>query len=202
MTDRGLNADRSKAFVDAVVAIAMTLLILPLMDSVGESAGRGHSTWEWVSDQVDQLQSFAISFVIIAMFWMLHHRLFVSVRTISPALMWITIAWMFTIVWMPVVTALTGQVADDALQKVLYIGSLVITSALLLATRFYVSRHPELHDASRAELRAGMSIDISMIALWLVALGLAIVFPVLGYTTLFIMLLTGVVQSIVARILR
>ena len=31
-------AERPKAFFDAVVAIAMTLLILPLMESVGEVA--------------------------------------------------------------------------------------------------------------------------------------------------------------------
>ncbi len=33
-----LPAERLKAFCDAVVAIAMTLLILPLMESVGDAA--------------------------------------------------------------------------------------------------------------------------------------------------------------------
>ena len=33
-------AERPKAFVDAVVAIALTLLILPLMESVGDVGGR------------------------------------------------------------------------------------------------------------------------------------------------------------------
>ena len=32
-------AERMKAFVDAVVAIAMTLLILPLLESVSDVAG-------------------------------------------------------------------------------------------------------------------------------------------------------------------
>lgn len=41
---RGLSAERTKAFVDAVVAIAMTLLVLPLMESVGDSAARDHPT--------------------------------------------------------------------------------------------------------------------------------------------------------------
>lgn len=201
-TDGGLNADRTKAFVDAVVAIAMTLLILPLMDSVGDSADADHTTWQWLVAHHEQLQSFALSFVIIAMFWMLHHRLFVTVRSISPVLLWITVGWMLTIVWMPVVTALTGQVADDPLQKVLYIGSLVLTSGVLLVTRIYLARHPALHDSARDDLRVGMSIDVSMILLWLIALGLAIAFPVLGYATLLIMFATGAVQSLVARLLR
>lgn len=55
---RELNAERTKAFVDAVVAIAMTLLILPLMDSVNDSAARNHTTAEWLVAERDQLQSF------------------------------------------------------------------------------------------------------------------------------------------------
>lgn len=199
---RGLSAERSKAFVDAVVAIAMTLLILPLMESVGDSADRDHTTAEWLAGESDQLQSFLISFVLIAMFWMLHHRLFVAVQGITPALMWITIAWMLTIVWMPVVTALTGQVADDPLQKVLYIGTLVFTSGMLLLTRVHLSRHPGLHTASASDLRRGMSIDLSMIVLFLVALAVALVVPAVGYLGLLVMFLTGPVQSVVARMLR
>jgi len=199
---RGLSAERSKAFVDAVVAIAMTLLILPLMESVGDSADRDHTTWEWLVDQSDQLQSFLISFVLIAMFWMLHHRLFVAVQGITPALMWITIAWMLTIVWMPVVTALTGQVADDPLQKVLYIGTLIVTSGMLLVTRVHLARHPGCHTASRSDLRRGMSIDLSMMVLFAVALAIALVLPAIGYLGLFVMFFTGPVQSVVARMLR
>jgi uncharacterized membrane protein len=199
---RGLSAERTKAFVDAVVAIAMTLLVLPLMESVGDSAARDHTTGEWLVNQRHQLQSFLISFVLIAMFWMLHHRLFVSVQRITPGLMWITVGWMLTIVWMPVVTALTGQVADDGLQKVLYIGTLVLASATLLVTRIHLSRHPELHDASPHELRSGISVDLSMIVLFLAALAIAIVFPAVGYLGLLVMFFTGTVQKVTARMLR
>lgn len=199
---RGLDAERTKTFVDAVVAIAMTLLVLPLMDSVGDSAARDHTTAEWLVGQRDQLQSFLISFVLIAMFWMLHHRLFVAIERISIALLWITVAWMLTIVWMPVVTALTGQVDDDPLQKVLYIGSLIATTAMLLATRIHLVRHPELHTSSRADLRVGMSIDVSMIVLFALALVIAITVPAIGYLGLFVMFLTGLVQRGVIRLLR
>ncbi|QLD11943.1 TMEM175 family protein [Microbacterium oleivorans] len=198
----GLSPERTKAFVDAVVAIAMTLLILPLMDSVSDSASNDRTTAQWLAEQSGQLQSFIISFVLIAMFWSLHHRLFVWVQRISSGLLWITLAWMLTIVWMPVVTALTGQVADDPLQKILYIGTLVLASAVLLTTRIHLMRHPELHRASLTDLRTGMSVDIAMIALFVAALAIAIVFPTLGYLGLFVMFLTGPVQSLVARMLR
>lgn len=63
-------------FTDAVVAIAMTLLILPLMESVGEASDAGDSAAEWLYAHDGQLLAFVLSFVIVAMFWRANHRLF------------------------------------------------------------------------------------------------------------------------------
>lgn len=64
-----------KFFTDAVVAIATTLLILPLL-GVQKAADDGVSTREFLHDNGDQLFSFALSFAIIANFWVSHERLF------------------------------------------------------------------------------------------------------------------------------
>ena len=100
------SAERLKAFTDAVVAIAMTLLILPLMDSVTDATESGAGAWvaaEWPS-----LLTFMLSFVLIANFWITHHRMFAKVERVNQALLWLTILWMFTIVWLPVATAITS----------------------------------------------------------------------------------------------
>ena len=62
------SAERLKAFTDAVVAIAMTLLILPLMESVTDVGGEGGGVAEWLDDHAGQLFGFALSFVMIATF--------------------------------------------------------------------------------------------------------------------------------------
>jgi len=92
--------------------------------------------------------------------------------------------------------------ADDPLQKVLYIGTLIVTSGMLLVTRVHLARHPGCQTASRSDLRRGMSIDLSMMVLFAVALAIALVLPGIGYLGLFVMFFTGPVQSVVARMLR
>ncbi|MEN2738646.1 TMEM175 family protein [Microbacterium sp. X-17] len=197
-----LSAERLKMFVDAVVAIAMTLLILPLMDSVGEAATHDLSTGDWIVEERQSLFAFTLSFVLIANFWLSHHRLFRRIEHATGALVWLTFAWMFTIVWLPVATAVLSSLATDDLQALVYIGSLSVTSLLTLATVIYVIRHPELHEIDPQRLRETLAADIAVLTLFLVALALTLAVPVLSYWTMFLLLLSPFLGRLVARILR
>jgi uncharacterized membrane protein len=200
---RSYSAERTAALVDAVVAIAMTLLILPLMESVGEVAGQGEDTLSWLGQHADQLVSFVLSFLVIAMFWMDHHSLFSHVREVTPVHMWLTVAWMLTIVWLPVATAITGQMgSDDATAKIQYIGTMIVTSLLSLGIRSYLLRHRRVHGEAPEMLRRTLIVNLTMSVLFALALGLTLVFPSLGYKTLFILLLSAPLQRIIARVLR
>lgn len=185
------SSDRVKAFTDAVVAIAMTLLILPLLDSVREAAQQNATTLEWLQDNYGSILAFVISFVIIANFWTTHHRVFARVERVSEPLLWLNIAWMLTIVWLPVATAMTGQMASDTLQYVLYIGSMALTSILLLCNRLYLLGHPQLHDIPRQALASGALADVLVAALFVIAMLIAILVPGVGYNAMFLLLLSA-----------
>lgn len=193
------SAERAKAFVDAVVAIAMTLLILPLMESVGEAAGESTGTSAWLSAHASQLMSFVLSFWIIATFWIRHHQLFADVEAVTNRLLWITALWMLTIVWMPVATALSGQLETEPVVLTVYIGTMVAASLCLLLTRFYLRAHPELHDIPPASMRHGILADVSMTALFAAALLIAVLVPPIGYYALLLLLLVGVVSRLLRR---
>ena len=193
------SAERLKAFTDAVVAIAMTLLILPLMESVTDVGGEGGGVAEWLDDHAGQLFGFALSFVMIATFWLANHRVFARVERTSPALLWLTLAWMFTIVWLPVATAMLGSMAEDVAQKAVYIGSLLATSLVSLAIRWYLLRHPLLHSTADVRLRRGVLADVLTSGLFAVALVVSIALPVIGYWALLVMVLVSPLQSLVSR---
>jgi uncharacterized membrane protein len=193
------RTERFKAFVDAVVAIAMTLLILPLMESVSEAASEKLSTAEFFVEHSGQLLSFALSFVLIATFWMGHHRQYRDVEWVTAPLLWINIAWMSTIVWLPVPTAMIGQMETDSLQPVVYIGTLILTQLTTLAGWLYLLRHPGFTTTPIDVLRAGVIGDLAAIILFLIALALAVFVPSLGYAGLLVLLLTGVVTKLLNR---
>ncbi|MBM6398883.1 DUF1211 domain-containing protein [Phycicoccus sp. MQZ13P-5] len=178
----------------------MTLLILPLMESVADVADAEGGAGEWFARHDQQLVSFVLSFVIIAMFWISHHRLFAKVERVTVPLLCISMAWLLTIVWLPVATAMSGRFSDgDAVVKAVYVGSMIATCLVTLATRLYLARNPELHAISGTELRGGTAVDIAMASLFAAALVLAVTVPGVGYFALFLMFLVGPVQNLVAR---
>lgn len=198
-----LTSERAKAFIDAAVAIAMTLLILPLMESVSDTAGPDATAAAWFAEHNDQLLSFALSFVIIAMFWLVHHRVFAHVERVSGGLMWLTMAWLLSIVWLPVATAMSGQFdAGDPGVRGVYIGSMLVTSCLLVVVRLYLRAHPALLGDDPSVLDRGLAVELTMVGLFALALVLTLLVPELTYFPLFLLALTGPVSGLVFRLTR
>lgn len=193
------SPERLQAFTDAVVAIALTLLILPLMESVGELADHDGTTSEWFAAEQYALLGFVLSFVLIAVFWVHHHKLFRCVKKVDSGLLWLTVAWMFTIVWMPVATSLSTQMRADWAQALVYIGTLFATSLMLLLARVYLRSHPDLHSMDPAETVAGIRAGAIVAGLFLAALVLALVIPGAGNLPLLLMLLSEPLQRLDRR---
>lgn len=194
------DAERTKSFVDAVVAIAMTLLILPLVDSVTEVAGAGDTLADWWVQHNGQLQSFVATFVLIGLFWMLHHRLFARVTRVSFALLWLLMAWMVTIVWMPVAAAMLGRFGSGALMSVIYIGSLILVCLVSIGIRMYLRAHPDIHQVTPLAQADALAVDVAMVVLFAVALVIAVLVPAIGLYSLLIMFAAGFLQRGFARL--
>ena len=193
------SPERLQAFTDAVVAIALTLLILPLMESVGELGDHGGTTAEWLADQRFALLGLALSFLLIAVFWRHHHRIFTQVHKVDNGLLWLTVAWMFTIVWMPVATALSTEMTSDWAQPLVYIGALFATSLMLVLTRVYLRSHPDLHGMDPQEMKDGIRSGAIVSLLFLVALAIALAVPTAGNLPLLVMLLSEPLQRLARR---
>lgn len=94
---QGIN--RLVTFVDAVVAIAATLLVLPLADlAVGN---HGASTGDLLRHNGDQLLAFVLSFLVIVRFWFAHHRVYDRIADYNTGLLWANMIWLLSIVFLP-----------------------------------------------------------------------------------------------------
>ena len=108
-SDRGL--DRLVNFSDAVVAIAATLLVLPLVDTASTIGSQHVGTL--LAHNWRQIFSFVLSFAVICRFWVVHHGMYEYVQTYSSRLVWMNCFWLLTIVFLPFPTQLVGSAAHD-----------------------------------------------------------------------------------------
>ena len=96
------------AFADAVVAIALTLLVLPLVD-IANDLREDSSVADVVSDNSIELVSFIISFGVIWILWRQHQQTMEYFRAYDRTLINLHFIWLLTIVALPFATALIDE---------------------------------------------------------------------------------------------
>lgn len=135
-----MGLERLVFFSDAVFAIVITLLVLPLAAEVDllEGAGLAHQVWALRP----KLLSFVISFLVIGQFWVSHHRLFMLVRRYDQRLLWLNLLFLLTVSFMPFPTALVGahSTPQDHFAAVFYAASMTLASLTLTGTGWYARR--------------------------------------------------------------
>jgi TMEM175 potassium channel family protein len=83
MADTHANA-RLEAFCDGVFAIALTLLIIDIKVPTSEGIGATRELWHGLWHLGPAIVAFVLSFAIILITWVNHHRFFRLVNKFHP----------------------------------------------------------------------------------------------------------------------
>ncbi len=193
-TTEGLH--RLTAFADAVVAIAMTLLILPLADLPSELPHESLGTL--LNNNLGLLGSFLLSFVVIGRLWMVHHQMFEPVIGYDRVLMQLTLVWLVTIVFLPFPTELLSNASSRGVSA-LYIGTLLASSASLSLTHTWLAYHPALLKSESADERIAGKVGWVTSTLLAIAFVVSLINPKAGMWALLLLLLTGPVEKLVTN---
>jgi uncharacterized membrane protein len=180
------GVERLVLFTDAVVAIAITLLVLPLVDVVSEAEAAGEPSIDVVIENWAQIFSFLLSFFVIAQLWSAHRELFESVTVARRGVFTLNMLWVLTIVALPFSTEMVGAYGDDRFTVLLYVGSVLASSACLSA----------LSVAARGRLVPGA---LGVTGTLAVAFLLVVLIPGVGYASLLLLLVSPLVQRLWER---
>lgn len=124
-------------FSDAVIAIAITLLVLDLRVSEVAGADLQHQLLEVVPN----ILSFLASFAVIGLFWEAHHRLFLYVDGYDRTLLWLNLLFLMLLAFLPFPTAVLGK-HWSLLAIVVYAATLTATGLVrVLILRYVVARN-------------------------------------------------------------
>ncbi|GAA4752848.1 TMEM175 family protein [Gordonia alkaliphila] len=188
-------------FADAVVAIALTLLVLPLTDLANEGAEDAGFT-AFVAENYPVMLSFAISFAVIWVLWRNHHRIMEHFVAYDDVLAKLHLVWLATIIVLPFATALLDNTGMDW-ANVFYIAVLGVSITSLHVIARWGILHPALLDDD-ADTRAWAAQPPMFGTLITVAVALivAIVVPKADAWPLLLLLLSSPIDALINRFRR
>ena len=129
--------NRIEAFSDAVMAIIMTLLVLDLhAPELG-----AHATWyeylQAMTPLVPQFVSFALSFTIVAIYWVNHYYFFRCIKRTTGRLIWLNNLLLFWLCLLPFPTRFLGEHPTDQAPIIFYGVDVFFCSVAFLMLRLH-----------------------------------------------------------------
>ncbi len=187
------SPERLVFFTDAVVAIAITLLVLPLVEAVSDAVSQHLDPAALIGENQWKIYSFLLSFAVIARLWIVHHHVFEQVKAYSKPLMVANFGWVLTIVVLPFPTEVAASYGNDRFTSSLYIGTILAASLFQLLMVLIIRRDPALRDEDSELARAPLFDTAVNTALLAAAFIVAALVPHAGYYMLLLLLLPGII---------
>lgn len=177
-----LEFGRILAFSDGVFAIAITLLVLSInVPTVPESSTALPLPEELVAAR-SQLVAYFISFAVVGLYWVHHHRLLAELRGFDGRLMALNLFVLCFIALLPVPTEILGDYADQPWGVWPYAVCMAMVSLGMAA----IFHHARTHDllrappATPAALRARNLRNTAPVVVFLASVPVAFLSPLLA----------------------
>ena len=175
----GLSKHRIEALTDGIYAVAMTLLVIELKLPAHELIHSQADLINAVGHLLPKFIAWIISFLVLSLFWLGHHRLFQIVRHVDGKLVGLNLVQLGFASLMPFSSALSGEFGNTLFSQIFYSLNMTFLSILAILTARYIHRHPELcvHPMSDGAYRAARFRVGGLIAISAVAVVIAMLLP-------------------------
>jgi uncharacterized membrane protein len=118
--EESLGLERIVFFSDAVMAIAITLLAIDIRVPEIDPAAAAAELPKQLAAITPNLLTFFISFIVIGIYWISHHRYFSYIKRYDTRLMLLNLMFLFFIACMPFVASLLGRFPSVPIALVIY----------------------------------------------------------------------------------
>jgi len=113
-----MNKSRLEAFSDGVFAIIITIMVLELKIP-------DDTSWISIRPLAPVFLSYILSFIFIAIYWVNHHHLMHTLKSVHASVMWSNMLLLFFLSFVPFVTGWMGKTNFDKTTVAIYGGLLI-----------------------------------------------------------------------------
>ncbi len=138
-----MKTDRLMAFTDAVLAIAMTIMVVDLRVPATPA-------WQAVRPVIPLLVAYALAFINIGIFWTNHHHMLATASRVNGRALWANLFLLFWLTLMPFVIRWVG-LAGITSQPVAAYGAVIMMAAF---GYIWLERELILAEGTESRIRA------------------------------------------------
>jgi uncharacterized membrane protein len=142
-----ISKNRLETMVDGIFAIAMTILVLGITPPKPDISQAQAVLAGQIVDILPEIFIFIVSFLILAGFWLSHHRQFHFVRDIDSRLLWINIILLISIVFIPFSTDVAGDYPGILIAVLLFHINIIIIGLIFSYQAHYILQSRKLCDS-------------------------------------------------------
>lgn len=165
-----MSSSRLEAFSDGVIAIIITIMVLELKVPHYHNPASLLRLWPI-------FMSYALSFLMVAVYWINHHHLFHVVKRVNSTILWSNNLMLFCLSLVPFFTAYMNEHERNEFSVAMYSGILLVCalafSILRISIRSQLKDDPEL----KIIIKGASNKNMLAIILYLLAFGLAFIYP-------------------------
>jgi uncharacterized membrane protein len=141
-----ISKNRLETMVDGIFAIAMTILVLGITPPKPDISQAQAVLAGQIVDILPEIFIFIVAFLILAGFWLSHHRQFHFVRNIDSHLLWINIILLISIVFIPFSTDVAGDYPEILIAVLLFHINIIIIGLIFSYQAHYILQSRKLYD--------------------------------------------------------
>ncbi len=196
----GRELDRIVNFSDAIFAIAITILVLDIRLPDNPPGSVSEEILGRILELGPKFLSYVISFLVIAIYWQAHHRVFRPIRSYDNTLLWLNFLFLMAISFLPFPTSLLGEYSEEQLSVVIYASNAAIASLLLVSISWYATSEHRLvapnsvdDEAERKQRVQGLAVPV----VFVLSIGISFFSP---RAAMYSWLLLSVTDPIIRRV--
>lgn len=175
---RWLTTKRIESLSDGVFAIAMTLLVLNIAAPVMTDPSN-EILFDKLIELIPHFFAYAMSFFLLAVFWIIHHKQFSTIKRANETLLWINILCLMLVVLIPFSASLRGEHENLQLAAIFFDMNMLVVGVLFYFQYWYATKNHRLidKDLDPELVRKGLRKNLLIPGAALVSIGLSFLSP-------------------------
>ena len=196
-----ISPERLKALADGVFAIAMTLLVLQLSVPAAKGLSRESGLLSELGKLWPEFLIYGLSFMILGVFWVIHHTIFGVVRMNDTTFAWLNILFLMFVSLIPFSTALAGKNGFVTVTAVIYGINMMLIFNLGWAIWAFITGKRGLADKNidPVVVRGGRRMGLLYAAVMLAAIGLAFFIPGVSFIIYSLIVLAFIIFTLMGK---